>query len=319
MLLIGHRGCSYPGYNQNTIRAFEKVAAEGVPAIEFDVQRCADGQLVVVHNRDLEEVSTGRGFVSDTDAATLKRLYAGDPSRGKDRIPFLPEVFDFFASLSRENRPAIHMELKGGNTGRSSGELFMEYVAAGTLDTLDLVASSFNWQELTAIREICPEARIALLDGAIRRNRLLEKTGTAAERYFSQIFSYGNEEYMLPRFPSLAENLACIDQQCSDPRIRQFLAEETAACLSGAYYTDELLDTACAMNARSVNLWYQTVSQAFIARAHARGLAVFVYTVNAPDKLRAVTRLGVDGIFTDYYADAAKLLGTPIHLDHTVL
>ena len=33
MILIGHRGCSYPGYNQNTIRAFNKVAQEGVPAV----------------------------------------------------------------------------------------------------------------------------------------------------------------------------------------------------------------------------------------------------------------------------------------------
>ncbi len=63
MMLIGHRGCKYPGYNQNTIRAFEKVTSEGVPAIEFDVQLSSDKELVVVHNLDLEEVSTGRGEV----------------------------------------------------------------------------------------------------------------------------------------------------------------------------------------------------------------------------------------------------------------
>ena len=61
MIFRGHRGCSYPGYNQNTIRAFDKVAQEGVPAIEFDVQLCGDGQLVVDHNLDLEEVSNGKG------------------------------------------------------------------------------------------------------------------------------------------------------------------------------------------------------------------------------------------------------------------
>ena len=48
MIFIGHWGYSYPGYNQNTIRAFDKVAQAGVPAIEFDVQLCGDGQLVVV-------------------------------------------------------------------------------------------------------------------------------------------------------------------------------------------------------------------------------------------------------------------------------
>ena len=308
MLLIGHRGCKYPGYNQNTIRSFEKVTAEGVPAIEFDVQLCADGELVVVHNLDLEEVSTGKGEVSSTDAATLKSLYAGDPTIGKDRIPFLPAVFDFFASCEAESRPAIHLELKGGNTGRQSGELFMKYVAANKLDTADLLVSSFNWKELEALRAICPDAKIALLDGAIRRDLLLKKTGSDAERYFADVFAYGNEDYMLPRYASLDENLTLLEEKCDDESIRALLAEEIEACLTGQYYTDELLDTAVAMNAASVNLWFQTVSPEFIQKAHDRGLAVFVYTVNNPDELKAMADLGVDGIFTDFYAEAEQLL-----------
>jgi len=308
MLLIGHRGCNYPGYNQNTIRAFEKVAAQGVPAIEFDVQLSSDRQLVVVHNRDLEEVSTGRGAVCDTESAVLKTLYAGDPAQGKDRIPFLPEVFDFFASLSPETRPAIHMELKGGDTGRQAAELFMEYVTAGKLERSDLVASSFNWPELMALARVCPEAKLALLDGAIRRNRFLEKAGTGAEPYLNEIFAYGKEEYMLPRFPSLAENLALIHEKCSDPHIGELMIRETTACLDGEYYTDDLLNTACEMKASSVNLWYRSLSPEFINRAHDRGLAVLVYTVNNPEILQTMRRYGADGVFTDDYADAAVLL-----------
>ncbi len=92
------------------------------------------------------------------------------------------------------------MELKGNNTGRQAGELFNKYVAAGKLNMSDLLVSSFNWEELKALREVCPEAKIALLDGAIRRNLLLKKTGPEAEKYFAELFAYGNEDYMLPRF-----------------------------------------------------------------------------------------------------------------------
>ena len=117
MILIGHRGCSYPGYNQNTIRAFEKVTSEGVAAIEFDVQLSLDGELVIVHNLDLEEVSNGKGKVSQTESAVLRNLWAGDPARGKDRIPFLAEVFDFFSDLTPEKRQdnfeEIELELPG--------------------------------------------------------------------------------------------------------------------------------------------------------------------------------------------------------------
>lgn len=308
MFLIGHRGCSYPGYNQNTIRAFAKVAQQGVPAIEFDVQLCGDGQLVVVHNLDLEEVSNGKGKVFSTDSMSLKTLYAGDPARGKDRIPFLAEVLDFFASLAPQVRPLIHLELKGDGTGKPVGEMLEKYVTEEKLLHSDVLVSSFNWQELENIRKICPTLKIALLDGAIRRAALLEKAGGTAESYFERIFAYGCEQYMLPRFVNLAENLALLDKECPDPQLRKLMAEEIETCLVGGYYNDELLDTACRMNAQSVNLWHQTVTQEFIDKAHSSGLAVLVYTANDPDELRALALMGVDGIFTDYYLESASLL-----------
>lgn len=308
MLLIGHRGCYYPGYNQNTIRAFERVSAEGAPAIEFDVQLTADDQLVVVHNLDLEEVSTGKGAVVSTDSQLVKNFYAGDPDRGKDRIPFLSEVFDFFAAITPLNRPAIHLELKGNSTGVWAGELLNEYVAAQKLRYSDVLVSSFNWRELEDIRTVCPELNIALLDGAIRRTQLLEKVGTRAEQYFVSVFAYGSEEYMLPKFDTLDRNLELLEQQCPEPEIRSLLAEEMKECLSGCYYNEKLLDAACTMNAVSVNLWFRSLSSEFIDRAHDRGLLVLVYTVNDPDELQAVARMGVDGIFTDYYAAATRLL-----------
>ncbi len=308
MILIGHRGCAYPGYNQNTIRAFDKVAQEGVPAIEFDVQLCGDGQLVVVHNLDLEEVSNGKGKVSNTNSMMLKTLYAGDPARGKDRIPFLAEVLEFFASLDPQVRPLIHLELKGDGTGKPVGEMVEQFVADEKLLPSDVLVSSFNWQELANIRKIIPTLKIALLDGAIRRRVLLEKTGITAESYFEQIFAYGCEQYMIPRFVTSAENMALLEKECPDPQLRRLFADEIATCLAGGYYNDELLDTACTMNATSVNLWHRTVTQEFIDKAHSRGLAVMVYTANDPNELQALALMGVDGIFTDYYSESAALL-----------
>ena len=316
MILIGHRGCSYPGYNQNTIRAFDKVAQEGVSAIEFDVQLSKDGQLAVVHNLDLVEVSNGKGKVSSTDSKMLKTLYAGDPARGKDRIPFLPEVLDFFASLPQDVRPGVHLELKGNGTGKPAGEILEKYIDSGKLQYSDVLASSFNWQELKNIRKVCPKLRIALIDGAIRRTTLFAKAGVEVGRYFERIFAYGCEQYMLPRFSSLTENLELLKTECDDPRISSLLAEEIKACLDGKYYTDELLDTACEMSAASVNLWYRTVTPEFIEKAHQKGLAVLVYTVNSPEELLAQANIGVDGIFTDCYLQSAQVLAqyiNPLH------
>jgi glycerophosphoryl diester phosphodiesterase len=53
-------------------------------------------------------------------------------------------------------------------------------------------------------------------------------------------------------------------------------------------------------HAYSVHVHIRIASARFIARAHERGLKVFVYTVNSPEEIDRLQALGVDGIFTDF-------------------
>lgn len=67
----------------------------------------------------------------------------------------------------------------------------------------------------------------------------------------------------------------------------------------------------CWFNARrvgacAVNPALRYTTQAFIESAHARGLQVFVYTVNAPEDIARLKAWGVDGIFTDFPERAAS-------------
>ncbi|MCR4626540.1 MAG: hypothetical protein K5640_02740 [Treponema sp.] len=307
MLVIGHRGCHYRGYNQNTIRAFKKVVSEGAKAFEFDVQLTKDKKMVVVHNLNLSKVSTGSGLVREKTLAEIRELYAGKTEDGFDRIPTLSELFDLCASYSKLNRPAIHLELKGDDSGSASGSLIKEYVEGGKLGYDDFLISSFSWPELVAMRKVNPEIKIALLDGSIRRKALLPDL-PGRDALFSKIFNYGEENFMLPFTTNYEESCAVIDKEVSDSTVAKVLKDEVKKALSGGYYNDELLDTAVKMNATSVNLWYNTVTKEFIAKAHAKGLKVFVYTVNAEEDLRRLPELGVDGFFTDYWANSVAFM-----------
>ncbi len=54
------------------------------------------------------------------------------------------------------------------------------------------------------------------------------------------------------------------------------------------------------LGAYSVNPSLEFIDQRFVDDAHRRGLKVYVYTVNHPEDIARMLKLGVDGMFTDY-------------------
>jgi glycerophosphoryl diester phosphodiesterase len=60
---------------------------------------------------------------------------------------------------------------------------------------------------------------------------------------------------------------------------------------------------------RAVHPFVSSVDLDLVRRAHAAGLALNVWTVNAPDDLRAVVAWGVDAVITDRLEDALAVAG----------
>lgn len=54
------------------------------------------------------------------------------------------------------------------------------------------------------------------------------------------------------------------------------------------------------LGAYSANIALEAASPRFVEDAHKRGLKVFVWTVDEPEDIALMKRLGVDGIITDY-------------------
>ncbi len=69
-----------------------------------------------------------------------------------------------------------------------------------------------------------------------------------------------------------------------------------------------LLEAAVAMKADAVNPRFQMVNAEFCFAAHARGLKVYAWTVDAPGAMRALIASGVDAIATNYPERMRKLL-----------
>ncbi len=61
----------------------------------------------------------------------------------------------------------------------------------------------------------------------------------------------------------------------------------------------EIFERADAVGAESINLHFVNTDPERIDRAHRKGLAVYVYTVDEPERMRELFAIGVDGIFTN--------------------
>lgn len=133
----------------------------GADGLEIDVQRTADGQLVVIHDETINRTSNGFGKVVDQ---TLDELRPADfshgfPGRRNTKIPLLRDVLD----LVRGTDAVVNVELK--NTIELYPGIEDEALAlvkdAGVLD--QTVFSSFNHICLANLRgKVAPE-HIALL------------------------------------------------------------------------------------------------------------------------------------------------------------
>ncbi len=75
-----------------------------------------------------------------------------------------------------------------------------------------------------------------------------------------------------------------------------------------ACYPLEYAKFAEQLNAYSIHINVNFISQHFVADAHKRGLKVFVYTVDEFEDIDAMKALGVDGVFSNFPAQAKKYL-----------
>lgn len=174
-----HRGAS--AYSpENTLPAFTMALEQGADGIEFDVQRTADGELVVIHDETINRTSNGFGRVADLTLEVLRRC---DYSNGfvgyrNVRIPTLREALELLGPAGVK----INIELK------NTIELYpgIEDDALQVVQEADVleqvVFSSFNHTSIANLRDRVPPANLGLLysDGLFEPWTYAKEVGAGA-------------------------------------------------------------------------------------------------------------------------------------------
>jgi glycerophosphoryl diester phosphodiesterase len=295
--LEGHRGARGLVV-ENTVPSFLRAVALGASTLELDVQLTADGALVVWHDLVVgadKAVDTGPAAPSDpafpyvgtpvvnltfgqlacldVGRRTLPR-FPGQEARPGTRVPLLAEVLH----AVREVDPDVWflVEVKCDPTRPELSSTPADLVAA-VVEVVEAAGSggrvlleSFDWRVLEHARRAAPHLPlVALAD---------DRTFSAGSPWTGTV---GFEEH--------------------DGDLVAAALALGAVAVAPAY--------AAPSGATTRDPGFRLVTdRAFVERAHAAGLAVVPWTVNAEEDLALVIAAGVDGLITDYPDRAARLL-----------
>ena len=148
LICIGHRGaCGYEP--ENTLSSFSRALALGCPWVELDVY-LVEGELIVIHDDNLERTTNGRGKVTESSLASLRQLDAGEGQQ----IPTLREVADLI-----DCRCGINVELKGPDTAKAVSRL-LTALCEDAWEPEMFIISSFNHRELARTDPVFPRGAL---------------------------------------------------------------------------------------------------------------------------------------------------------------
>lgn len=165
MLNFAHRGFSGE-YPENTMLAFRKAIETGADGIELDVHFSKDGELVVIHDENIDRTCNGKGLVCNYTLAELKSFDASAGFAGKFGFNEIPTLREYFELVKPIDGLITNIELKTGvleypGIEKAVNDMIIEF------DLEDrIIISSFNHLSVKRFKEINPKIKCGFLESS---------------------------------------------------------------------------------------------------------------------------------------------------------
>jgi len=159
-LRIGHRGaCGHAP--ENTLASIEQAIAFGCALAEVDVQRTADGSLMLLHDERVDRTTDGKGPLAEMELENIREL-----DTGGQRIPTLEE-----ALRAARGRIGLILELKAEGLAYDICRIVRASGFPG-----EIIYASFLHDELQHVRRVDPNSKTLVLFKRLPKNPAAEAT-----------------------------------------------------------------------------------------------------------------------------------------------
>ncbi len=161
--MVAHRGLSALE-RENTCAAFVAAGVRSYFGIETDVHVTADGKYLICHDHDLKRVSGG---VELNIEANKFDLLQSVPLLDTDGVSYRSDLFppaleDYVLICHKYGKESV-LELKGLIEEKHVAGIVATVRDLGHLEQTTFI--SFTKENLATLRQVCPEAKMQLLDG----------------------------------------------------------------------------------------------------------------------------------------------------------
>lgn len=157
--IIAHRGGATHA-PENSLTAVRKAILSNCDWIEIDVQETSDGQLAVVHDRDLKRISGQSVEIHSTTLEALQEYDVGarmgDEFRG-ERVATLQEVLELC-----KRRISVVIELKHYGFSQQLEERVVKLVEQLEVED-QVIIISLDHKSIAKVRQLRPDWRVGLL------------------------------------------------------------------------------------------------------------------------------------------------------------
>jgi glycerophosphoryl diester phosphodiesterase len=268
-LVVAHRGASFD-VAEHTLSAYVAAIDSGADALECDVRLTRDGHLVCVHDRRVDRTSDGRGLVSELDLAGLSEL----------------DFSSWHAARRGEWPDSDEPYLSGVAPDRDAG---------GGVLTLETLLSLVHDAE-RPVRLLVETKHPTRYGGLVEKElmKMLARFGWAGRP--GPVSSIRRR----PVEPSEGRVTIMSFAPIALRRVR-LLAPDVPTVLLLERLLPGRRDGSlpAGVGIAGPGLAVLRTDPGFVARAHAKGNLVYVWTVDDPDDVRFVLDLGPDAVITN--------------------
>lgn len=188
VIISGHRGGPVPGYPENALETFVHTVSEVPALLEVDVQKSADGILVLMHDDTLARTTDGEGEVRGLTFERLRELFLvdNDGTLTQFRIPTLAETLSW-----SEGRAMLALDRKAETTYEDLVDAVKTQNAFGRV-----VFATYSLEDAALVYRLAPEAMIVTPIEKLEDLATLREAGVD----LSHILSWGGTEVPNPEF-----------------------------------------------------------------------------------------------------------------------